>query len=132
MRLRLSEMGFLFHETGSVEAGTDGFLELRDPESGDMLSTVLRMQSKATESGRAWRFETEMSFELACREKDIDAWVNSNVPMILAASDTRRQVSFWKDATSYFRDPRHRQARRIVFDKQHAVLLLLLHRTTIS
>jgi hypothetical protein len=121
MRLRLSEMGFLFHETGSVEAGTDGFLELRDPESGDMLSSVLRMQSKATENGRGWRFESETSFELPCREKDIDDWVNSNVPMILVASDTKRQVSFWKDATSYFRDPAHRQERRIVFDKQRDV-----------
>jgi hypothetical protein len=30
MTLRLSEMGFLFHETGSVEAGTEGFVELPD------------------------------------------------------------------------------------------------------
>jgi hypothetical protein len=41
--LRLSEMGFLFHETGSVEAGTDGFVELCDPSSGAMLSTVFRV-----------------------------------------------------------------------------------------
>jgi hypothetical protein len=62
--LRLSEMGFLFHETGSVEAGTDGFVELRNPESGDMLSTVFRVQSKATEHGRAWRCDDERS---SCR-----------------------------------------------------------------
>lgn len=115
--LRLSEMGLLFHETGSVEAGTDGFVELRDPLSGDMLSTVFRVQSKATENGRGWRFETDSSFELPCRDRDIDDWVNSNVPVVVVASDTKRQVSFWKDATSYFRDPAHRQARRIVYDK---------------
>jgi hypothetical protein len=116
--LRLSQMGFLFHETGSVEAGTDGFVELRNPESGDMLSTVFRVQSKATEHGRAWRCEDERSFELPCRDRDIDDWVNSNVPVIVVASDTKRQVSFWKDATSYFRDPAHRQRKRIVFDKK--------------
>jgi hypothetical protein len=33
----LSEIGFLFHETGSVEAGTDGFVEVRDPASGKHL-----------------------------------------------------------------------------------------------
>lgn len=118
MALRLSEMGFLFHETGSVEAGTDGFIELRDRESGEMLSTVIRLQSKATENGRAWTFETEASFELRCRENDIDDWVSSNVPVIVVASDTKRQLAFWKDATAYFRDPAHRQARRIVFDKK--------------
>ncbi|HEY8791319.1 MAG TPA: DUF4365 domain-containing protein [Gaiellaceae bacterium] len=115
--LRMSEMGFLFHETGSVEAGTDGFVELRDRDSGDMLSTVFRVQSKATEHGRAWRFESDDSFELPCREQDIDDWVNSNVPMIVVASDTKRQLSFWKDATSYFRDPTRRQTKRIVYDK---------------
>jgi hypothetical protein len=116
--LRLSDMGFLFHETGSVEAGTDGFIELRDPQSGDMLSTVLRVQSKATENGRAWRFETDTLFELPCRDRDIDDWVNSNVPVIVVASDTKRQISFWKDATAYFRDSTCRQARRIVYDKK--------------
>jgi Domain of unknown function (DUF4365) len=116
--LRLSEMGFLFHETGSVEAGTDGFVELRDRETGDLLSTVFRIQSKATEHGRAWRFESEASFELPCRERDIDDWVNSNVPVIVVASDTKRQLSYWKDATSYFRDPAHRQARRIAYSKR--------------
>jgi hypothetical protein len=116
--LRLSQMGFLFHETGSVEAGTDGFVELRDSDSGDMLSTVFRVQSKATEHGRAWRFESESSFELPCRDRDIDDWVSSNVPVIVVASDTKRQISFWKDATNYFRDPAHRQAKRIGYDKQ--------------
>jgi hypothetical protein len=115
--LRLSEMGFLFHETGSVEAGTDGFVELRDPSSGDMLSTVFRVQSKATEHGRAWRGETDAGFELPCKDKDIDDWVNSNVPMIVVCSDTKRQISFWKDATAYFSDSANRQAKRLAFDK---------------
>jgi hypothetical protein len=115
--LRFSQMGFLFHETGSVEAGTDGFVELRDRDSGDMLSTVFRVQSKATERGRAWRFESELSFELPCRERDIDDWLNSNVPVVVVSSDTKRQLSFWKNASSYFQDPAHRQAKRIVFDK---------------
>lgn len=115
--LRLSEMGFLFHESGSVEAGTDGFVELRDPQSGDMLSTVFRIQSKATEHGRAWRQETDMSFEFPCKDKDIDDWVYSNVPVVLVCSDTKRQVSYWKDATAYFRDAPNRVTKRVVFDK---------------
>ena len=115
--LRLSEMGFLFHETGSVEAGTDGFVEPRDPSSGEMLSTVLRLQSKATENGRAWNSETDQSFAFTCKEKDISDWVASNVPVVLVCSDTKRQVSYWKDVTSYFADPVRRQRRQVVFDK---------------
>jgi hypothetical protein len=115
--LRLSEMGFLFHETGSVEAGTDGFVELRDPRSGEMLSTVFRVQSKATENGRAWSSETETSFAFTCKERDISDWVASNVPVILVCCDTKRQIAYWKDVTSYFADSSNRQRRRVTFDK---------------
>jgi hypothetical protein len=115
--LRLSEMGFVFHETGSVEAGTDGFVELRDPASGEMLSAVFRVQSKATENGRAWSAETEASFAFTCKERDISDWVASNVPVVLVCSDTKRQIAYWKDVTSYFADPAKRQSRRVVFDK---------------
>lgn len=115
--LRLSEMGFLFHETGSVEAGTDGFVELRNPSSGEMLSSVFRLQSKATENGRAWSSETEQGFTFTCKAKDISDWVASNVSVVLVCSDTKRQVAYWKDVTSYFADPAKRQRRQVVFDK---------------
>ncbi len=104
--LRLAEIGFLFHETGSVEAGTDGFVEIRDPATGAMLSAVFRLQSKATKDGRAWQRETEGSFEFPCKERDISDWVASNVPVVLVCSDVSRQIAFWKDVTSYFRTPR--------------------------
>lgn len=115
--LRLAEMGYLFHETGSVEAGTDGFVELRDPSSGEMLSAVFRVQSKATENGRAWSSENESSFTFTCKERDVSDWVASNVPVVLVCSDTKRQIAFWKDVTSYFADPAKRQRRHVIFDK---------------
>jgi hypothetical protein len=34
---RVADMGFLWHPTGGVEAGTDGFIEIRDPNSGEVL-----------------------------------------------------------------------------------------------
>ncbi len=120
--LRLSEIGFLFHETGSVEAGTDGFVEVRDPASGAMLSAVFRVQSKATRNGRAWQDETETSFGFACKERDTADWVASNVPVVLVCSDVARQVAYWKDVTAYFKEPAHRESRRVVFDKAADVL----------
>lgn len=116
--LRLAEIGFLFHETGSVEAGTDGFVELRDPSSGQMLSTVFRLQSKATRNGRAWRRETATTFEYPCKEHDIADWVASNVPVVLVCSDVARQIAFWKDVTAYFRNPERRASRHVVFYKR--------------
>lgn len=116
--LRLAEIGFLFHETGAVEAGTDGLVELRDPSSGQMLSTVFRLQSKATRNGRAWQRETETSFEYPCKERDIADWVASNVPVVLVCSDVARQIGFWKDATAYFKSPERRADRRVIFDKR--------------
>jgi Domain of unknown function (DUF4365) len=115
--LRLAEIGFLFHETGGVEAGTDGFVELRDPSSGTMLSTVFRVQSKATRNGRAWQRETESDFEYPCKERDIADWVASNVPVVLVCSDVARQIAFWKDVTTYFKSPERRAERRVIFDK---------------
>ncbi len=119
--LRLAEIGFLFHETGAVEAGTDGFVELRDPSSGEMQSTVFRLQSKATRNGRAWQHENETSFDYPCKERDIADWVASNVPVVLVCSDTARQIAFWKDVTTYFRSPERRADRRVTFDKSSDV-----------
>jgi Domain of unknown function (DUF4365) len=115
--LRLSEIGFLFHETGSVEAGTDGFVEVRDPASGAMLSAVFRLQSKATKNGRAWLDETETSFKFTCKEGDIADWVASNVPVVLVCSDIARQTAYWKDVTAYFKEPANRESRHVLFDK---------------
>jgi hypothetical protein len=117
LTLRLAQVGFNFHETGSVETGTDGFVELHDPSSGETLSTVFRVQSKATESGRSWQSETEASFVFPCKERDIADWAASNVPVVLVCSDTKRQVAYWKDVTTYFADPAKRQRRHVVFDK---------------
>jgi hypothetical protein len=115
--LRISEIGFLFHETGSVEAGTDGFVEIRDPSSGDMLSAVFRLQSKATKDGRAWQQETENCFQFPCKERDISDWVASNVPVVLVCCDVARQLAYWKDVTTYFKDPANRESRRVRFEK---------------
>ena len=115
--LRLADMGFLFHETGSVEAGTDGFVELRDSAAQQMLSAVLRLQSKATRDGRAWQRETNTSFAYPCKERDVADWVASNVPVILVCSDVSRQLAYWKDVTSYFKIPENRESRRVLFDK---------------
>jgi hypothetical protein len=42
------DMGCLWHPTGKVEAGIDGFIEMRDPTTGQALNSIVLVQSKAT------------------------------------------------------------------------------------
>ena len=45
-------MGWMFYETGGVEAGIDGYIELRDEATGVVGNLVLQVQGKATERER--------------------------------------------------------------------------------
>ena len=43
-------MGFMFYPTGGVEAGIDGYIELRDEETEEVGNLLLQVQGKATEA----------------------------------------------------------------------------------
>ena len=60
----------VFYPTGGVEAGIDGFIELRDEETGTVGNLLLQVQGKATERQRL-QGETDDSFEFPCSEDDI-------------------------------------------------------------
>jgi hypothetical protein len=45
-------MDFMFYPTGGVEAGIDGFIEIRDKETGAVGNLLLQVQGKATERQR--------------------------------------------------------------------------------
>jgi hypothetical protein len=45
---RTSEMGFAWHPRGSLDAGIDGEIELRDPATDAALNKILFVQSKAS------------------------------------------------------------------------------------
>ena len=115
---RVADMGFLWYPTGGVEPGTDGFVEIRDPASGEMVASVVKVQSKATKGGRSWQRKTSDSFEYVCKEKDISYWLSGNVPVVLVCSDIETDEACWKLVSEYFRDPANRASRRVVFDRQ--------------
>ena len=62
IRRTVLDMGYVFHETGGVEAGIDGFIELRDQQTGQVGNLILQVQGKATERERL-PAETRDSFE---------------------------------------------------------------------
>jgi hypothetical protein len=109
-------MGFLWHPTGGVEAGIDGFLEIRDPVTGVVTSCFLPIQSRAT--SKPFQAETSDQFEYLCDPKDLDYWLAGNAPVILVRSRPSTNEAYWVSVKDYFRDPVVRKHRRVVFDKK--------------
>ncbi len=109
-------MGFLWYPTGGVEAGIDGVIEIRDSETGEVTNCIIQVQSKATQKTQL-QAETETSFEYRCEERDIDYWLQGNAPVILIVVKTFTKEAFWVSIKGYFRDPKRRQSRKVLFDK---------------
>ena len=81
---RVMEMGFVWYPTGSVEAGIDGHIELRDAETGEVFNAVIGVQSKATD--HSFPNETATGFDFYCNKRDLDYWLKGNLPVVLVVS----------------------------------------------
>lgn len=110
-------MGFMFYPTGGVEAGIDGFIELRDEATGAVGNLLLQVQGKSTERQRL-QAETENSFEFTCSEADIDYWMHGTAPVLLIVVLPDKRLAYWKSIKAWFSDPDRLKSRKIVFDKQ--------------
>jgi Domain of unknown function (DUF4365) len=111
----LLKMGFVLHTTNSLEAGIDGFVELRDSQTGAASNFIIAVQVKATEQ----RFpkETSNSFEWPCNQRDLDYWLQGNAPIVLIVARPQQDEAYWMPLKPYFSDLATRARRRIVFDK---------------
>jgi hypothetical protein len=112
---RVLDMGFLWYPTGTIEAGIDGTIEIRDDATGDVLNNIVQVQSKATEG--TFPAETADGFEWTCDERDLDYWMRGNAPVILVVTRPNRDEAYWVSVKDYFRDPTVRQTRKVRFDK---------------
>src|ERR1041385_626823 len=109
------KMGFFWSQMGAIEAGIDGTIEIRDPDSSAMLHSIIRVQSKATSGPFAG--DTGRTFEYLCDERDLDYWLRGNAPVILVRSRTDTREAYWVSIKDYFRDPERRKTRKIIFNK---------------
>jgi hypothetical protein len=109
-------MGWMFYETGGVESGIDGFIELRDETSGVVGNLLLQVQGKATERKRL-QAETEQTFEYPCSEADIAYWMQGTAPVLLIVVRPEEGLAYWKSIKSWFGDPERLKTRKIVFNK---------------
>jgi hypothetical protein len=113
---RVFGMGYVWYPTGGAEAGIDGTIELRDPETGEAFNCIIQVQSKAT-SG-SFQGETASAFHYICDERDLDYWLRGNAPVILILSRPSTDEAYWVSVKDCFRDANARRSRKIIFDKQ--------------
>lgn len=109
---RTLAMGFAFDGRNRLETGIDGFLELRDPESGQTLAKWIGAQVKTTDAGPYSR-ENEGGFEYLLKPDDLAYWQGANIPVIIVLVRLSDNSMFWKpvDAGSAG------EPRRLRFDK---------------
>ncbi len=109
-------MGYMFYATGGVEAGIDGFIELRDVETGEVGNLLLQLQGKATEKERL-AAETDNSFEFPVSEAEIAYWTQGTAPVLFIVVHLKSGKAYWKSVKDWFADPERLSARKIIFDK---------------
>lgn len=93
-RKLIGEMGYVFYETGQVEAGIDGLLELRDSD-GTVRAQFLAAQIKARDKG-SYVAENDAGFEYLCKPEDFEYWRGSNLPVILILARLSDNTVYWK------------------------------------
>lgn len=109
------KMEHVWHPT-NLDAGIDGYIELRDAASGEVSNCILQVQSKA---GNSWfKSETLQTFSFTCDERDLEYWLAGNAPVLLIVSRPDNDEAYWVSIKDYFRDAERRKRRKIIFDKQ--------------
>jgi hypothetical protein len=113
---RFLDMGLPWHPTNApLDAGIDGFVELRDIQSGEATNAWVAVQSKGRTTLEK---ETDTSFEFTCTPRDLDYWRRGNMPVLLVVSRPEQEEAWWVSVKDYFRQQPAGQSRRILFDKK--------------
>jgi hypothetical protein len=110
---RVLQMGWIWNAT-NIDAGIDGYIEIRDPGTGRATNIIVQVQSKALSHLTA---ETPTSFEFVCSPKDLEYWLAGNAPVILVVSRPANEEAYWVSIKDHFNTPTKRRERRVVFDK---------------
>jgi len=111
---RTLAMGFSFDGRNRLETGIDGFLELRDPQTGQTLALWIGAQVKTTESD-AYIREDDIGFEYLLKPDDLAYWRGSNIPVIIVLVRLSDSSMYWKSVDAGVAD----EPRRLQFNKIH-------------
>ena len=111
------EIGYVWRATSIFDVGIDGEIEIRDPMTGEMTNTLVKVQAKAT--NKPFQAETDNSFEYLCEQKDLNYWLQGNVPIILVVCRPNTDEAYWVSIRDYFSNLEAQKTRKVRFDKQH-------------
>jgi hypothetical protein len=106
------EMGYVWRPTATLDAGIDGEIELRNPQTGQVANQIIKVQSKAVTTFAAG---TENGFDFWPTEKDVQYWLGGNVPVILIVSRPETSEAYWVSVKDYKESAG--SAKKIHFDK---------------
>jgi len=109
-------MGYMFYPTGGVEAGIDGYIELRDAQTGVVGNVLMQIQGKATEKDRL-PSETEESFDWPCSEEDLAYWSQGTAPVLLLVVHLKSGKAYWRSIKDWLADKERVKSRKVTFDK---------------
>jgi hypothetical protein len=73
---RVLAVGLSFHPTGPLDAGIDGFIELRDPQTGEVRAQYVMAQLKTKDDG-TFNQESASSFLWSVDHRDLEYWLGS-------------------------------------------------------
>jgi hypothetical protein len=111
------QMGWIWNAT-NIDAGIDGYIEIRDPSTAKATNIILQVQSKALSH---FRNETTDRFEYVCDARDLEYWLAGNAPVLLVVSKPSTGEAYWVSIKGYFDTQSKRRERRITFDKRRDV-----------
>jgi hypothetical protein len=111
------KMGLVYHSFGRLESGTDGMVELRNPETGTTSSRFVAVQAKTRMRGR-YTAESETTFHYRLDDKDLRGWTQSNLPVIIVLFRIEDGSIYWKSIAQNAPD----DPRLLIFDKTLDVL----------
>jgi hypothetical protein len=108
-------MGCAWHATtGTLDAGIDGLIELRDPATANALNLWIPVQIKARTD---FQNESIDSFDFTCDARDIDYWLEGNAPVVLIICRPETKEAYWVVVNDYFDTPEKRQTKKVTFRK---------------
>lgn len=108
------QMGSSWSPTGALDVGIDGFIELFDPVTNHALGKTLAVQSRVLAT---LANETDEGFDYYCAERDLDYWLQGNMPVLLIVSRPERDEAFWVSIKEHFSTPERRATRIAHFVK---------------
>lgn len=109
------QMGFVWYPSGGLEAGIDGTIEIRNPDTNEATNNIIQVQSKATQN--PFQAETADTFEYTCEARDIEYWLGGNTPVILVVSRPNDNLIYWMPIKSYYDTPEKIKSRKVFFSK---------------